>query len=180
MQSKFLLPVLFFALGAFALAQVDRATVTGTLRDPSGAVLAQAKITVSYPATGLSRTAVSNESGAYFIAGLPVGSTVIEAQKTGFRAVRTETDLGVGETKTLDFVFEIASVDTSVQVIAEADLVRNSAAVGATLGNTQISRLPINGRNWQNLMTLVPGAVDTGNGSSARFLGHVADEQLPC
>src|SRR5206468_3491464 len=58
------------------------------------------------------------------------------------------------------------------------ELIRDSAAVGSTLGNTQISQLPINGRNWGNLMALVPGAVDTGagNGSSVRFFGRGGDD----
>jgi hypothetical protein len=75
-------------------------------------------------------------------------------------------------------VLDVASVDTSIQVVAEAELVRNSAAYGSTLENTQISQLPINGRNWQNLMTLVPGAIDTGagNGASVRFFARGGDD----
>jgi len=57
-------------------------------------------------------------------------------------------------------------VDTSVEVVAEAELVRNSASVGATFNNTQINQLPINGRNWGGLMTLTPGAIDTGAGNA--------------
>jgi hypothetical protein len=84
----------------------------------------------------------------------------------------------VGETKTLDFSLEVASTDTSVEVVAEAELNRNSAAVGATFQNTQINQLPINGRNWGGLMTLTPGAVDTGagNGASARFFAQGGDD----
>jgi outer membrane receptor for ferric coprogen and ferric-rhodotorulic acid len=84
----------------------------------------------------------------------------------------------VGETKTLDFTLDVAGVDASVEVVAEADLVHNSAAYGSTLGNQQISQFPINGRNWQNLMTLVPGAVDTGagNGASVRFFARGGDD----
>ena len=69
-------------------------------------------------------------------------------------------------------------MDTSIRVVAEAELVRNTAAYGSTLQNTQISELPINGRNWQNLMTVVPGAVDTGagNGASVRFFARGGDD----
>jgi hypothetical protein len=161
-----------------AYAQVDRATVTGTLHDPSGALVGGAEVTITYPATGLRRSVVSNGSGAYLVAGLPLGRVTIQAAKDGFRSVQTETDLGVGETKTLDFALQVASVDSSIQVVAEAELVRNTAAYGSTLENTQISQLPINGRNWQNLMTLVPGAVDTGagNGASVRFFARGGDD----
>ena len=167
---------LFFA--ALAWGQVDRATITGTLRDPSGAVVAGAKVTVKYLGTGFARSVTSNGSGAYLIAGLPVGAVTIEAEKSGFNAIRAETELNVGQTRTLDLAFTLASVDASVQVVAEADLVRNSAEYGATLQNDQISRLPVNGRNWGNLMVLVPGAVDTGagNGASVRFFGRGGDD----
>src|SRR5580704_4177139 len=163
---------------AVALAQVDRATVTGTVLDPSGSVVSGGRVTVMYPETSLSRSVLSNASGAYLVNGLPVGHAVVDAQKTGFRTVRTETDLNVGETKTLNFPLEVAGVETTVEVVAEADLVKNSAAIGATFDNTQISRLPINGRNWGGLMTLTPGAVDTGagNGASVRFFAQGGDD----
>jgi hypothetical protein len=75
---------------AVALAQVDRATVTGTLLDPSGSVVSGGKVTVTYPETSLSRSVTSNAAGAYLINGLPVGHVLVDAQKTGFRTVRTE------------------------------------------------------------------------------------------
>jgi len=165
-------------LAAAAFCQTDRAAITGTLRDASGALLGDARLTVTYPDSGLRRSVLSNGSGAYLVAGLPLGRVLIQAEKPAFRSVQTETVLGVGETKTLDFALVVASVDTSIQVVAEADLVRNSAAYGSTLQNQQISQLPINGRNWQNLMTLVPGAVDTGagNGASVRFFARGGDD----
>lgn len=167
--------VCLFAVAMAAMAQVDRATVTGTLHDPSGAVVGGAQVTVTYPDTGLKRTAPTNGSGNFVIPGLPVGHAVVDATANGFREVRFETDLNVGETKTLNLTFEVASVDSSIQVVAEAELVKDTAAIGAAFQNAQISKLPINGRNYRNLMALVPGAVDTG-GSNIRFLGHGADD----
>jgi len=178
MSSKQVIVLLAIATSATAFAQVDRATVTGTLRDPSGSVVADASVNLSYPATGLHRAVKSNGSGAFLIVGLPVGRVTINAEKAGFRGVRVETDLNVGETKTMDFKLELASLEASIQVVDQADLVRDTAAIGATFENNQIRQLPINGRNWGNLMSLVPGAVDTGagNGSSVRFLGHGGDD----
>jgi len=111
----------------------------------------------------------------FLFPGLPVGHVTLDTVHSGFRPIRVVLDLNVGETKTLDMDFEVASVDSSVQVVAEADLVRDTAAFGTTFENTQISQLPINGRNFGNLMALVPGAVDTG-GSNIRFLGHGPDD----
>jgi hypothetical protein len=108
----------------------------------------------------------------------PSAPRLFEIQKPGFRALRSEIELNVGETKTLNYSLEIAGVDTTVEVVAETELVRNSAAVGATFDNTQLSQLPINGRNWGGLMTLTPGAIDTGagNGASVRFFGQGGDD----
>ena len=178
LKPRLLLILAFSITVPMARAQVDRAAVTGTLLDPSGAVISAGKVMLTYPATGLSRSVLSNGSGVFLLTGLPVGHVVIDAQKAGFRPVRTETDLNVGETKTLNFSLEISAVDASVEVVAEAGLVKNSAAVGATFNNTQISELPINGRNWGGLMTLTPGAIDTGagNGASVRFFGQGGDD----
>src|ERR1700739_1415584 len=86
-----------------ALAQVDKASVTGTLTDPSGATVSGANVTITYPSTGLSRAESTNNSGAFLIVGLPVGHAQLAVVKPGFRPVHTELDLNVGETKTLNF-----------------------------------------------------------------------------
>src|SRR5215471_14375641 len=68
-----------------ALAQVDRATITGTLRDPSGAA-----VTITYPATGLHREVAANGSGVFLFPGLPVGHVTLDAVHNGFRSIRVE------------------------------------------------------------------------------------------
>jgi len=176
MNSKYLsLLAVVLAVAPIVSAQADRATLTGTLRDPSGAVVADAKLTVTYPTSGLLREAQSNGSGSYFVNGLTLGAIVVNVEKAGFRPLRTETTLSIGETRTMDFVFEVATVGESIQVVAETELTRNTAALGGVMNNTQISQLPINGRNWSNLTSLIPGAIDTG-GSTIRFLGHGGDD----
>ena len=181
--------VVFSSLPLFA--QVDRATVTGVLRDPSGGVLTDANITITYPATSLSRSVTSNAQGVYLLGNLPVGHAVIEAGKAGFRSIHIDTDLKVGETKTFDFEMDLAGVDSTVEVVAEADLVRNSAAVGATFDDQQISQLPINGRNWSSLMTLARARSTQEQGTAPAFAslrrartttitGSTASTRLPC
>jgi len=179
MTSKLLSCVLaILVFPAIVWAQVDRATVTGTVRDSSGAIVNGATVVVAYPSTGLTRSVVSNETGGYFITGLPVGAATLSIALDGFQTARVDMDLKVGDTQTHNVVLKIANLDQSVQVVASADLARNSAALGGVLEPKQISDLPVNGRNWGNLMTLVPGAVDTGagNGASVRFVGHGGDD----
>ena len=179
MNSKVLLVVLgFLVTSRVASAQVDRATLTGTLLDVSGSVVPSGQVTVTYPSTGLTRAVSSTQAGVFLVTGLPVGHVVINAEKTGFRPIRTETDLDVGETKTLDFKLEVSAVNTSVEVVDEAELSKDSAEIGAVFNTRQISQLPINGRNYGGLMTLTPGAIDTGagNGASVRFFGQGSDD----
>ncbi len=176
-QSLYLL-LAFLLFQLAATAQVDKAAVTGTLTDASGAVVSDARITVEYAATGLKRSVITNGAGVFLIVGLPVGHATVDAVKPGFRPVRSEIDLNVGQTRTLNFALQVASVDTSVDVVADADIQKNSAATGATFENAQIAELPINGRNWGGLMTLTPGAIDTGagNGASVRFFAQGGDD----
>src|SRR5215472_4952096 len=102
------IPFLWGLLTLPVLAQVDRATITGTVRDPSGAVVAKAKLSITYPATGLHREVAANSSGVFLFPGLPVGRVTLDAVQNGFRPIRVELDLNVGETKTLDVNLEIA------------------------------------------------------------------------
>src|SRR5579871_3790130 len=179
MTKRCLAPVsAFFFFAAAAMAQVDKGAVTGILSDPSGATVANATIRVTYRDTGLNRSVTTNAAGAYLLVGLPVGHVILDGAKEGFRPIRTEFDLSVGETRTLNLALQLSTVDTSVEVVAEADLERTSAAISTTFDNTQIAQLPINGRNWGGLMTLTPGAVDTGagNGASVRFFGQGGDD----
>ena len=134
-------------------------------------------MTLRYPATGLSRAVISNAARAISSADCR-SAPALEIEKPGFRKLDSEIQLNVGETKTLDFALTVAGTDTTVDVVAETELVRNTAAIGATFDNTQISQLPINGRNWGGLMTLTPGAVDTGagNGASVRIFAQGGDD----
>jgi Carboxypeptidase regulatory-like domain len=83
-------------LAAAALCQTDRATITGTVRDASGALIADAKLHLTYPDTGLKRSVASNSSGAYLFAGLPLERVLIQAERPGFRIVNSEVMLGGG------------------------------------------------------------------------------------
>src|SRR5262249_36325933 len=117
---------------------------------------------VVYPGTGLSRETVSSNSGVFRLSGLPIGACYAEVTATGFRAAKTEAIvLSVAETRELDLVLEVGPVESTVEVrgVTEA-LVQNSPAVGDVLVASQLDNLPVNGRDWKALMSLVPGAVD--------------------
>ncbi|HYK88038.1 MAG TPA: TonB-dependent receptor [Acidobacteriota bacterium] len=170
--------VLLFALPA--AAQLDRATLSGSITDPSGAGLAGARVTAANSETGLSREVIVADSGYYVIPQLPIGSYTVTITAAGFKGVRFERiDLQVGQTRTLDARLEVAPVATQVEVMAEVPpLDRTSAELGSVIESKQIANLPVNGRHWASLMLLAPGAVNTGAGTqdSTRFVGRANDD----
>jgi hypothetical protein len=173
----FLLLNCFIALSSFG--QADRANVTGSVQDMSGALIAGAQLELTQAQSGLRRVTETTGSGAFALASLPVGEWRLSVRKTGFRPyVVDPLTLQVGQTRTVDVRLEVATVETAVEVADTAPLSRSSAELGDVVEGPRIRSLPINGRNWASLMTLAPGAVDTGvgDGRSVRFLGRGGDD----
>jgi carboxypeptidase family protein/TonB-dependent receptor-like protein len=158
------------------MAQIDRATLNGTVTDSSGAVIAGVKVEALSATTGKEREVLTNERGIYLIPAIPVGRYAIVFSKNEFRTARFENvEFRVGQTLTLDARLDVASVATSVDVKANAVLLeRSSAELGSVVDTSEIANLPTNGRNWANLLVLVPGAIDDGGGDqrSIRFGGR--------
>jgi hypothetical protein len=161
-------------------AQVDVATITGTVTDPTGAVVSGAKVTALHEGTGLRRETRSSAGGAYVLPQLPIGSYSVSFELEGFRPVRFEKIvLQVGDTRTLDVQLEVATVRTEVEVLETAvPLERTSAALGTVIASQQVREIPLNGRHWASLMALAPGAINTGDGSqqTIRFVGRARDD----
>ncbi|HKE24546.1 MAG TPA: carboxypeptidase regulatory-like domain-containing protein [Bryobacteraceae bacterium] len=174
--------ILIFTVGAgICLGQADRAAVTGTITDPSHAAMSAAHIAIVYPATGLRRETESSASGAYEIAGLPIGECYLEVSAPNFRTVQTKPFvLEVGETRSLNVSLEVASVSESVNVQAVADpITLSTVAVDSLTSSQRLNDLPVNGRNWMSFMALAPGAVDGANGSNTavRFFATTGDDE---
>lgn len=143
-------------------AQSDRAGLTGTITDPSHAGIASAHVKVVFPDTGLSRETSASSAGVFRLSGLPIGACYAEISAPGFRTLKTDTiALSVGETRELDLTLQLGAVESTVEVRAVTEtLAQNSAVVGDVLVGSQLDSLPVNGRDWKALMSLVPGAVD--------------------
>ena len=170
----------FLLLTPLLRAQVDRATVAGTITDPSGAVIDSAEVVIESASNGFRRSGQSSSMGIYRIAGLPVGDYTMTVRKAGFAARRyTQVGLQVGQTRTVDVQLEVQASATEIEVVAgAAPLEQTNAEVGIVIGQGQIESLPLNGRNWSALMALAPGATNTGEGNqnTVRFNGRGRDE----
>lgn len=151
--------ILLLTAGA-AWAQAT-AQLSGTVRDESGAVLPGVTVTVTQTDTGLTRTAVTDETGGYLLTNLPTGPYRLEVALQGFRTyVQTGIVLQVGGTPTVNAVLGVGSLEESVTVEAAAPLVDvRSAGISTVVDNEAIVELPLQGRQVTDLIVLAGAAV---------------------
>src|SRR5262245_61363126 len=165
MKVRYLFCALFVCVFGCATAWGQAtAQINGTVSDPSGAFIPGAEVTATQTATGINRSVLSNESGAYILPNLPVGPYRIEVSLMGFRTfVQTGIILEVNATRVVNAVLEVGQVAETVEVQADATMVETRATgVGEVITNTQILELPLIGRETQDLITLIGAAAQTG------------------
>src|SRR5438477_3299661 len=152
--------ILLVALGAFA--QVQNGQFTGTVTDPSGAAIPNAKVTVTNMGTNLSVTTTTNQSGLYTARELPIGTYKIAAEARGFKtSSNANLTLNAGTVQRVDVRMELGQAREVVEVTGEAAAVKTEdSKLASTVNATQIANLPLNGRNVYDLMQLAPGAVN--------------------
>ena len=161
-----------FFLPVMALAQVT-ASVVGTVQDTSGAVIPGVAVTVRSLETGAARTVTTDDRGYYRALSLPVGRYEVAAEKTGFQTqLRTGITLVVGQEAVVNLNLEVGEIQQTVTVAAEAPLVNTTtASTSGLVGEQQVKDLPLNGRSFDNLLTLNPG---TSNPTALRVAGGAA------
>jgi carboxypeptidase family protein/TonB-dependent receptor-like protein len=171
--------LLLFPLSA--PAQTTVSTIEGTIKDAQGSVVSGAQVVVKSPALGIERTATSDAAGFYRIAALPAGNYSLTISHTGFSTRTFENvELTVNRTLTLDIPLEVGAVQEQVDVVEYAQLLNPTASsTGSTITPQQIKEMPTNGRNYLDLMQLVPGVVvnrqaNVGSDNSTPVLGERA------
>jgi len=148
-----------------AVAQYSTASLAGTVVDPSGAVVPSAKVSVQNTDTGMTLTDQTGSSGAFVFPSLHPGPYQLTVQKPGFQTyVQTGITLTVTQSATANVVMKIGGTSTQVTVSANAQEVdTRSATVRQFIGQKPIVDLPLNGRQAQTLVFLVPGVVNNTN-----------------
>lgn len=146
-----------------AVGQVVTGTIQGSVRDPSGSVVAGAQVKIENSETGFSRSGATNEVGAFAFPFLPTGEYQVRVEHAGFQtAVRTGVRIAVDQKVQVDFTLKLGAVTEAVNVTEVAPMVnRTSSEVGETLERRTVVELPLNGRNFAQLVYLAPG-VQTG------------------
>jgi hypothetical protein len=168
-----LLSLLFLFILGSARAQVSTASVNGVIRDPKGAVIAGATVTLQSVETSVEHTSISNNSGEYVILNVTPGRYTIQANAQGFNPQKTAGFvLAVDQTATFDFSLAVGSQTEVVTVDATAtQLDVTGASLGTVIETKQVNELPLDGRNFTALLSLTPGVVPIMTGQSNGMSG---------
>ncbi|MFL6449579.1 MAG: carboxypeptidase regulatory-like domain-containing protein [Bryobacteraceae bacterium] len=153
------------AFGArLSFAQQMTAAISGTVEDESGSPLSGGSVLVKSLETGVSRTATTGGKGEFRVLSLPVGPVELSAEKQGFkRVVRTGINLVVAQEAVIHLRLQLGDLKQEVTVSSEAPLVNTSTSeISGFVGERAVKDLPLNGRSWDNLIALNPGAMNYG------------------
>src|SRR6202030_2519302 len=142
--------------------QVQNGQFEGTVTDPTGAAIANAKVTVTNNATGLSLAATTNSSGSYTVKEVPPGIYKVAAEAPGFKKLENNgVTANAGTISRVDVKLQLGKASETIEVTGEAAAVNTEdSKLATTVSSTQINNLPLNGRNVYDLMQLAPGAVN--------------------
>ena len=156
-----------FCFPVFAFAQSSTATLSGTVEDQAGAIIAGANIALVNVAQGSQRLATSNHDGRFVFSSLPPGQYSLTATREGFAPVEVKNvTVNVNDQVALRITLSVGQISQSVEVLEGASLVNESAEVATTVDRQFVANLPLNGRSFQQLMALTPGVVQTKVGSN--------------
>ncbi|MBM3776559.1 MAG: carboxypeptidase regulatory-like domain-containing protein, partial [Acidobacteria bacterium] len=159
--------VALVTFSGFLLAQAPTGEIVGAVTDPSGAAVSGAAVTVSNPATNMQRAAATNEAGIFAVPALPPGTYTVKVEAQGFATqVRSEIELQVGQIARFDFNLRVGNVSEIIEVQGGAPVLETeTTSLGAVIENRRIVELPLNGRNYLQLASLIPGATTAASPS---------------
>jgi Carboxypeptidase regulatory-like domain/TonB-dependent Receptor Plug Domain/TonB dependent receptor-like, beta-barrel len=160
-------------------AQVDRATLSGVVRDTGGGVVPGATVTVTNVATNIESHQVTTETGSYQVVNLVPGRYQVEVELAGFKKSSQVVALEVGQRARLDVELAVGGISEVVTVAESPQLLNaNDATLGAVIPQMQVANLPLAIRNWDDLLALVPGVqgdryTEQGGGTSFGRTGGI-------
>src|SRR5262245_30758267 len=159
-SSTLLCLMLVLVVSAIAFAQ-STATLKGTVTDPTGAVVSNAKVVVRSQATGIERTVQTDSDGNYQVAALPPDTYRVEVQAQGFSPqAATNLVVEVSRTSIQNFQLMVGNVTQQVNVTADTQVVESATiTVGQVIDKKTVQEIPLNGRHFVDLGLLIPGSV---------------------
>jgi hypothetical protein len=169
-----LLCAAFFALRV--VAQSPNGTINGQVLDPSGGAIADAGIVIVNDVTGLQYIAKTNDEGIYVLVNLPPGPYRLQVSKVGFKTlIKPDIILNVQDALAISFTLPIGALAQTVTVEGGAPLVdTESSAVSTVIDRKFVENIPLNGRSFQDLISLTPGVV-TQSPQTSTLVGNNGD-----
>jgi len=153
-----------FSAATLAFGQSATTSLRGVVKDPSGAVLPGAQVTLANKANGKTLDAIANNVGLYVFAQIPPARYTITVSSPGFSNLSKTAELLVNQPATIDFSLTVESNSVTVDVSASAQTLNTAdATLGDSVGNSTIESLPMEGRDPVSLLTLQPGVLYLGN-----------------
>src|SRR6266705_1833422 len=143
---------------SLAFGQVNTASLTGLVTDPSDAPVSDANVTLTNTATNVAQTTQTGAAGYYEFPVIQVGTYKLKVERQGFQTVISALTLDIGQRARFDIPLKIGSSSESVTVESTVPLLSTQDAMpGAVVENELISGVPLSARNWDDLLGLVPG-----------------------
>jgi outer membrane receptor protein involved in Fe transport len=168
--------LILFGCTSISLAQDITARIDGQVMDPAGAVVPNATITLTNTKTGEVRTAQSDDNGSYTLTLIQPGTYDLSVRSEGFKEYLSKgLELNVNDRKAINVALETGSVTESVTVTTESPLIQVTPTVGDVVENRRVVELPLNNRNFMQLLTLVPGVTSSGASEIGIGLTNVVD-----
>ncbi|MEZ5355158.1 MAG: TonB-dependent receptor [Bryobacteraceae bacterium] len=166
---KLNLPFFLLLSATMALAQFDSAAVLGTVRDSTGATVAEAGVHLESLGTGVTVSTTSDAEGNYQFLNIRIGQYRVSAAKSGFKTANSDTfAVTVAARQRVDLNLQVGEITETVTVTEAAALLETDTSSRSTVvGNKQIVDLPLNGRSYADLTLLVPGTTQALRGSLA-------------
>ena len=167
MKKLVLLYGMIFLMAAVAYGQGGgNAAITGTVTDPSGAVISQARVTMTQAGTQVRRTAATNASGQFTIPSLTPATYRLTVEAAGFKTYVQDVTLLADQSGSLQIPMQLGQAQETVTVEATATLINTVTPVlSQVIERSRVVELPLNGRNAADLTKMVAGALDSNNGA---------------
>jgi hypothetical protein len=168
---------LLLLAAASASAQVDRATLSGVVRDSGGAVVPGATVTLTNTATSVASTQTTGESGSYLFINLIPSLYRLDVELAGFQKSSQTIVLEVGQRALLDVALTVGAVNETITVVERTPLLNTTAVLGTVVPEAAVANLPLAIRNWDDLLAMIPGVqanrfTEEGGGTSFGRTGN--------
>lgn len=168
-RRRLLLGCILIFCAPVSFAQVDTGTISGTVKDPQGAVIPGAKVMVTNVDTASTVVTTTRTDGTYIVTPLKIGSYRVSVEDSGFKKAESDSfSLSIQQQAVMDFTLQTGATSETVEVTSQVPLLQTQdATVGQVIDSHVVASMPLNGRDWTMLAMLTPGVTQPQQGARA-------------